>query len=213
MHANEKNNQPPLYLLLASMSRYRAQCLSKYPIEFSQWSPNIDESPFKNETPEALVLRLAHVKADAGLQWIAALARKQKSSPVYSHVLGSDQVMVLGDVMIGKPHTHGKAIAQLQAMSGQLVRFYTSLCVLNRAGEFKTGIEITEVQFRELDDSHIIQYLQLEQPFDCAGSFKSEAGGVGLCHSITGRDPNALVGLPMILLSDLLLEFGYSVFG
>lgn len=202
----KNNDLPPLYLLLASMSRYRAQCLAKLQLDFKQWAPHIDESARKHESPKALVQRLAREKAHAGFQQVQTLAE-----PV-SHIIGSDQVMLLNEQVLGKPHTFDKALQQLQAMSGKQVTFITSLCLMDAAsGAEKTVLEQTQVQFRKLSQPQIEKYLQMEQPFDCAGSFKSEQGGIVLCESIQGRDPHALVGLPLIALTDLLLEAGYSL--
>lgn len=204
----KNNKQPPLYLLLASMSRYRAECLKKLQSPFEQWAPHVDETPFKNEHPQDLVVRLAIKKAQAGL---AAL----ESMPGYihfSHIIASDQAMVLDGQILGKPHTVENAKTQLTAMSGQSITFLTSLCVTDIATQQQqTGIDATHVHFRQLSETQIENYIAMEKPLDCAGSFKSEGAGIVLCHGIEGKDPNALVGLPLILLTDMLAELGYKL--
>lgn len=127
-----------------------------------------------------------------------------------SHIIGSDQVLALGDLILGKPLTYDNARTQLKALSGQTAIFYTGLCVTSRQGETKTSVDQIEVDFRTLSERQIDRYLTLEQPFDCAGSFKSEQAGIMLCHRISGKDPNALIGLPLISLLSALESFGYE---
>lgn len=202
---------PPLYLLLASMSRYRAECLSKIDLPFAQWAPHIDETPLENEQPADLVCRLAGLKAQAGLKAINGDADIARKSEV-SHILASDQVMALGQTILGKPHTMDKAKEQLRSMSGQTVYFYTSLCVLDtNTNESRITLDKTKVTFRDLTDEQIELYLNFEQPLDCAGSFKSEKAGILLCKGIEGKDPNALVGLPLVSLTDSLAALGYQL--
>lgn len=201
--------QPPLYLLLASMSRYRAACLAKLGVQFDQWAPCIDETPKPNEHPRTMVIRLAEKKAQAALT-----AHQDGPSSVnpYTHIIASDQTMTLQGQSLGKPHTRAKAQEQLKNMSGNTVTFFTSLTVLcMHTHEFKTAVETTTVRFRQFSHEQIEQYLNIDEPYDCAGSFKSESAGIALCHSIEGKDPNALIGLPLITLTDLLLSFGYEI--
>jgi len=185
-------------------------CLEKLGVNFLQYSPNIDEQSLPNETPAQLVQRLSHQKAQAGQQYI-----RNQSEQIPSLVIGSDQVLVVEDQIFGKPKTHANAVAQLSALSGQTCEFLTGLCLLADANHsffkhrIQIGLERTAVTFRTLSLEQIEAYLALEQPFDCAGSFKSEAGGVMLCQSISGRDPNSLVGLPLMLLLDMLTKLGY----
>jgi len=191
------------------MSRYRAECLKKTTLPFTQHSPNVDETPLTNELPPAMVTRLARAKADKVQEFLVGNTLAQ--SP--SHILASDQALVVANQVLGKPHTLAKAREQLQLMSGKTLYFYTSLCLLNRHTEhYYEDTEITQVKFRNLQEPEIEHYLALEKPFDCAGSFKSEASGAILCEAIHGRDPNALVGLPLMLLTDFLIADGYSIF-
>lgn len=200
---------PPLYLLLASMSRYRAECLEKLQIPFQQWAPHIDENRLPQETPYDMVLRLAKAKAQAGLQYLQDNATDQQRP---SHIIASDQTMVLGNTAVGKPHTVEKAKAQLRAMSGQTIAFHTSLSVMESAtGKSFEDVDTTHVHFRALTDQQIDQYVQMEMPLHCAGSFKSEGAGILLCSGIEGKDPNALIGLPLVLLTDLMLKFEYQL--
>lgn len=196
--------QQPLYLLLASMSRYRAQCLEKLQIDFDQWAPNIDESLRPDEQPQEMVIRLAIAKATAALQ--SPSLRNQ------THIVASDQTLVCKNQVLGKPHTLDRAKQQLALLSGDVAYFYTSLCVLDvKTHQYKTALDQTKVVFRTLSNTQIAKYLALDTPLDCAGSFKSELAGITLCHSIEGKDPNALVGLPLICLTDILEEFGHRI--
>lgn len=201
----KRTAQPPLYLLLASMSRYRAECLAKLHIKFDQWAPHVDETPEADEPPKAMVARLAKKKA------LAAVKTQNLITKPYSHIIASDQTMTLNNEKLGKPLGSANAREQLRRMSGNTVIFYTSLCVLStETRELRTEIDTTKVRFRALSEAHIERYLEIDTPFDCAGSFKSERAGIALCHSIEGKDPNALIGLPLIMLTDLLMSFGYN---
>jgi septum formation protein len=187
---------PPL--ILASTSRYRRELLQRLRLPFEVQAPEVDEAPHPGEAPSALALRLALAKARA----VAA----QNASAV---VIGSDQVADLGGVPLGKPHTHERAREQLAAMSGQRVVFQTAVAVVRADRGFEqTLLAPVVVHFRALDAASIERYLQLDQPYDCAGSAKSESLGVALLESIDSDDPTALVGLPLIRTCALLRAAG-----
>lgn len=189
---------PQPHIILASSSPYRKELLSRILKDFDAISPDIDETPFPDEEPIELVARLAQQKA-------LAIAVNHPDALV----IGSDQVCVLNNQILGKPGTMAKAIEQLKACSGQTVTFYTSLCVTN-ANETaqNTTVVATKVQFRQLSDTEIINYLEKEQPLDCAGSFKCEGLGIVLFEAIESKDPTALIGLPLIALATKLRESG-----
>ena len=188
-------------IVLASSSPYRRALLEKLGLPFSAASPDIDETPHAGETATALVERLARAKA-------AALA---DAFPRHL-IIGSDQVACLGGDILGKPGTLENARRQLRAASGRRVEFLTGLCVLDSAsGVAHSVVESFSVVFRPLGDTAIDHYLERERPFDCAGSFKSEGLGIALFEKLDGNDPNALVGLPLIRLVDLLSRFGVAV--
>jgi len=190
----------PTKLLLASTSAYRKTLLEKTGLVFTCASPDIDETPNANECPKDLVQRLAQSKASA------------LSASHSDHlIIGSDQVCVIDGHITGKPHTFENAFRQLHAVSGQTVTFYTGLCLLNgQTLQMQTLCETFEVRFRVLTDEEISGYLHREQPYDCAGSFKCEGLGITLFESLTGRDPNTLIGLPLIALLGLLREHGIN---
>ncbi|MQX54261.1 Maf family protein [Alcanivorax sediminis] len=188
-------------LLLASSSPFRRELLGKLRLEFTHQSPDIDESRLDGETPTELVIRLAQEKA-------TALAEQHPNTLI----IGSDQVAVLGDTVLGKPGTREKAIEQLSVASGQRVTFLTGLCLLNTAtGRTQTACEPFHVQFRTLQPAQIERYVDLEQPLNCAGSFKSEGLGIVLFKALEGRDPNSLVGLPLIVLTEFLAAEGIQL--
>lgn len=188
-------------ILLASSSPYRKQLLEKLHLRFARASPDIDEHPLNNERPDAYVLRLAKEKAQVFA-----------TSHPNHWVIASDQAAVLDGQILGKPHTHDNAVKQLMACQGKRVSFLTSLCVLNTAtGEEHTLMEPYHVQFRELSRDQIEHYLVLERPYDCAGSFKMEALGIVLFDALEGRDPNALMGLPLMGLVDAFERHGVSL--
>lgn len=188
-------------LILASSSPFRRQILDKLNVDYSCISPEIDESAHEHETPEALVARLAEAKA-----------RKIASDAHSALVIGSDQVAVLGDEILGKPHTHENAVKQLQKLSGQAVTFLTGLSLVNAdTGHAQTEVVSFKVFFRDLTDTMIEKYLVTEKPYNCAGSFKSEALGIVLFEKLEGEDPNTLIGLPLIRLVRLLENEGYRV--
>ncbi|WP_372981202.1 nucleoside triphosphate pyrophosphatase [Marinobacter sediminum] len=188
-------------LLLASSSPYRRELLERLGLPFETASPDIDESPRMDESPEQLAIRLADSKA-------RALANR------YPHhwIIGSDQVACLPDgTLLAKPGTHEQAISQLQRSSGETVQFLTGLTLLDpSAGRSQTHCERFAVQFRDLTAEEIEGYLHREQPYDCAGSFRMEGLGIALFKAMEGRDPNSLIGLPLIALNDMLRNWGLN---
>jgi len=188
-------------LVLASTSPFRKQLLEKLRLEFITDSPDIDESRIGDETPEQLVARLAEEKAKA-------VAERQPQSLI----IGSDQVAVIDGEILGKPGTHDKAASQLKAASGRRVTFLTALCLYNsETGDSQVEVVPFGVVFRELSESQIENYLKAEQPYNCAGSFKSEAMGIALFERLEGEDPNTLIGLPLIRLVRMLEAEGVRV--
>ncbi|WP_114417909.1 Maf family protein [Marinospirillum perlucidum] len=185
-------------LVLASGSVYRQQLLSKLGLPFEAVSPDIDETPVRGESASQLVARLAEQKAQAlATSFPAGL------------ILGSDQVCCHGELLLGKPGDRETAIAQLRKLEGQTVSFYTGLCLYNAAeGRKHTLVDEFRVVFRPLTQEQICFYVDSEQPFDCAGSFKSEGLGITLFQRLEGDDPNSLIGLPLIRLSELLRSEG-----
>lgn len=185
-------------IVLASTSPFRRELLSRLAIPFEIVSPEVDESALPGETPEAMVQRLSEAKARAGaVQFPRAL------------VIGSDQVAVLDGEVLGKPGDHERARAQLQKLSGRTVSFLTGLCLYSAASDTaETRLVPFRVRFRTLDEARIERYLQREQPYNCAGSFKSEGLGITLFKAMEGDDPTALIGLPLITLTSLLAKAG-----
>ncbi|MFM0184418.1 Maf-like protein [Paraburkholderia nemoris] len=196
----------PPRLILASSSPYRRELLERLRIPFEVVVPAIDEMPLAGETPEVTALRLAEAKARA----VAARLGAGEASLV----IGSDQVATYDGLQIGKPGTHDKALAQLQAMRGREVLFHSALCLFDsRSGAAQTADIITRVQFRDLPDAALEAYLHAETPYDVAGSAKSEGLGIALLEAIHSDDPTALVGLPLIALSRMLLAVNYPLLG
>ena len=188
-------------LVLASTSTYRSELLARLRIPFQTTAPNVDETPLPDETAQQTSWRLSRDKAQA----------VRKSFPD-ALIIGSDQVALLGDRQLGKPMTHANARQQLKDMSGQTVHFYTALTLLNsRSGELQTDVAINRVHFRTLSVLQIENYLIKDQPYNCAGSFKSESLGIALISSMEGEDPYALVGLPLILLVNMLASQGLEI--
>ncbi|GGA86990.1 Maf-like protein [Neiella marina] len=188
-------------IILGSTSPFRKTILEKLAIPFVCCAPDIDESAQDNELPKDLVERLAIEKAQA-------------VATNYQHglVIGSDQLAVVDGMVLGKPHSHEKAVAQLQNSSGKVVTFYTGLCLLDvESGDYQSLVEPFEVHFRALTDAEIEHYLKLETPYKCAGSFKSEAAGISLFKKLVGDDPNTLMGMPLIRLIELLRNQGVDV--
>jgi septum formation protein len=188
-------------LILASSSPYRKSLLERLGIPFQVCLPDVDETPQDAESATRLVSRLAKSKA-------ASLAAQFP----HAVIIGSDQVAVCGDEIVGKPHNVTGAIGQLQRFSGQTVRFLTAVCVICESTAFEyLRTVITDACFRNLSDDEIERYVALDQPLDCAGSFKSEAAGIGLLSAMKSDDPTAIVGLPLIALSDALRSAGFKV--
>ncbi len=198
---NAKNS--PQGLLLASSSRYRRVLLERLGLPFETASPDIDETRHSGESAQALVQRLAAEKA-------AALAQHYPNHLI----IGSDQVASLDDQVLGKPGSIDKAEAQLARLSGQTVHFYTGLALLNsQTLAVQVELDTTAVEFRELSGPEISAYVARETPLDCAGSFKSEGLGVALFEGITTADPAALIGLPLVLLCNMLRAEGMDPLG
>ena len=187
-------------LLLASTSRYRQQLLGRLRLPFVAVAPDVDETPQTGESPVGLAVRLGRAKAQA----VAA-------SEGDAWVLGSDQVAELEGAPLGKPGTRERARSQLASMSGREVLFHTAICLAGDGGRQLQAIDTTRVQFRHLDAAEIARYVDLEQPLDCAGSFKSEGLGIALFDAVHGSDPTALVGLPLIATARLLREAGFTL--
>jgi septum formation protein len=189
---------PARRLILASTSRYRQDLLQRLRLPFEIRAPDVDETPRADEAPRALALRLALAKADA----VARLDAE-------AIVIGSDQIADLDGIAIGKPGDHGRATAQLRAMSGKSVVFHTAVAVVCAANAFRAAevVSVT-VRFRALGEAEIEHYLRTEQPYDCAGSAKAETLGIALLEAIESDDPTALIGLPLIRTSALLRRAG-----
>lgn len=191
----------PQNLTLASTSRYRKALLEKLGLPFDCAAPDVDERPLAEESAQALVARLARAKAQA-----IADGRD------HGLIIGSDQVCVCDGRILGKPGTIDNAVAQLMAAQGHSVTFYTGLCVLDAAtGQAHQLVEPFTVHFRNLDEAAIRRYVEAELPLDCAGSFKCEGMGIVLFKGLEGRDPNALIGLPLIGLIELLDRHGIAL--
>ena len=188
-------------LVLGSSSPYRKQVLEKLGVAFETASPEIDETPLLNETAQSLVQRLSEKKAKAvAAEFPQAL------------IIGSDQVAVLDGQILGKPHNHENAFKQLRQASGRRVDFYTGLCLYNsqNANQQYNCIPFS-VYFRKLSDEQIERYLQHDKPYNCAGSFRSEALGISLFTKMQGDDPNSLMGLPLIELIEMLANEGIYI--
>jgi len=192
-------NAPPR-LILASTSIYRRELLGRLRLPFDTERPGTDETALAGEAPEALARRLARAKA-------ADVAKRHPGA----WVIGSDQVAECGGRALGKPGHHEAATAQLASMSGQAVRFHTGLCLAREGEAPLETLDCTIVRFRELGSDEIERYLRAEQPYDCAGSFKSEGLGITLFEAIENRDPTALIGLPLIATARLLREAGFRL--
>lgn len=188
-------------LVLASTSPFRRRLLEKLGLPFEISTPVADESRHPNEPPEDLVQRLALKKAKA------VQARFPDAL-----IIGSDQVACIEDIVLGKPGDRTRAIEQLSAASGKLVSFYTGLCLFDASnGLYQLACEPFAVQFRSLSQHQIERYLDVEKPYNCAGSFRSEGYGVVLFERMIGEDPNALVGLPLIRLVGMLAKVGIEL--
>jgi septum formation protein len=193
--ANPAMHRP---LILGSTSRYRREMLSRLRVPFDVVAPEVDETPLPDETPRALALRLALAKAQA----VAARFP-------HAVVIGSDQVADLDGSPLGKPGNHARATEQLRRMRGKTVVFQTALAVVcSETGFEQVDLAAVRVSFRDLNDAEIDHYLRAEEPYDCAGSAKSEGLGIALLDRIDNDDPTALVGLPLIRTARLLREAG-----
>ncbi|MEJ2384111.1 MAG: Maf family protein [Xanthomonadales bacterium] len=186
-------------LILASVSPYRRELLERLGLPFETADSNVDETPGPDEDPVHLVQRLARAKADA-------VARRHETAVV----IGSDQVAVCGSDIVGKPGDAERARAQLRLFSGRSVHFLTAFAVFERPGDrLLEGRVDTECVFRTLSDAEIDRYLELDRPYDCAGSFKSERAGLALLDRMSSDDPTALIGLPLIALAAALRKLGF----
>lgn len=188
-------------LVLASTSPFRKELLGRFGVPFETASPHSNETPLPGEAPDDLVARLAEAKARAvSNQYPEAL------------IIGSDQVAVLDGKILGKPGSHEVAVAQLRQASGNCVTFKTGLCLLNsKTDHAQTDVISYQVVFRTLAEQEIEHYLRREQPYNCAGSFKSEGLGVVLFERMEGSDPTSLIGLPLIRLVSMLAREGVSI--
>jgi len=187
-------------LVLASTSPYRRELLSRLGVPFDVQSPGVDETPHPGEPPVEIATRLAIAKARA----------VRIAEPAV--IIGSDQVAMLDGRMLGKPGNRETAVHQLTAASGRTVEFHTALCVRSTVDERESvALDTTRVTFRPLNRDTIERYVDIEKPFDCAGSAKSEGLGITLVTAIETTDPTGLVGLPLILLTDLLAQHGIRV--
>ncbi len=188
-------------LVLASSSIFRRELLTRLQLPFSCISPDVDESPLTDELPQETALRLAQVKAlKVGLTHPNTL------------IIGCDQVATLDNIQLGKPLNHDNATKQLRMMRGREVIFHSALCLYNPATHnMQAEVVPYVVQFRDLSDTQIESYLIKEQPYHCAGSAKSEGLGIAIIERMTGDDPNALIGLPLIRLVSMLQNEGVNV--
>ncbi len=188
-------------LVLASTSRYRRELLSRLHLPFEVIAPDVDESPLPEESPSQTALRLSVLKAQAAAgQFPDAL------------IIGSDQVLMLDADQLGKPGTYERAVAQLKRMQGKAMVFHTALTLLNsKTGRAQTRDLPTVVHIRKLTDAQIEAYLKKEQPYDCAGSARSESLGIALMERMDSPDPTALIGLPLMALTEMLLNEGVDV--
>lgn len=201
MSFSAKAAPPTRQLVLASTSPYRRQLLERLRIPFVVAAPDVDEMPLSGETPQHLAARLALAKA-----------RAVASSFPNAVVIGSDQVADLNGQPLGKPGTHDRAVTQLRQMRGQTVVFQTAVSVVCLDSGFEeTEVAAVQVTFRELSDEDIENYLRLEQPYDCAGSAKSESLGIALLSAIDSDDPTALIGLPLIRTCKMIQAAGINV--
>lgn len=199
--SSPKKEGNSIKIILASSSEYRKTLLERFNVPFTSISPDIDESPRSAESPTEQVKRLTIAKA-----------RKVSERQAEALIIGSDQLAVLNGSILGKPGCHSLAAQQLQVMKGQSVRFYTGVCVLNTVtANVQYDCIAVEVKFRDYSDELIERYLLAERPYHCAGSFKSEQLGIILVESIECPDPTALIGLPLIRLSEMLTNEGVAL--
>ena len=189
-------------IVLATESKYKKELFSRLNLSFTSMAAKIDETPLDQETAKALAQRLA----------------RQKATHIYDrldqrcYVIGADQAAECGGQIIAKPMTHERACEDLRRYSGNTISFYTAVCCFFPDGSSTDLIDITKVSFRDLSESEIEQYLKKEQPYDCAGAFKSEGLGISLFESIESNDPAALIGLPLIQLATFFREQGFDLY-
>ncbi len=188
-------------LILGSTSPFRKDLLQRFHLEFDTDKPEIDETPHANESPEDYVLRLSLEKAKV-------VAKRHPNALI----IGSDQCSILNGIIRGKPGNHQMAVKQLSESSGQRVSFLSGLCLFDSLDNtYQLDLIPFHVDFRDLNKKEIESYLLAEQPYNCAGSFKSEGLGITLFKQLEGSDPTALVGLPLIRLSEMLREKGIAL--
>lgn len=189
-------------ILLATQSSYKKQLLERLNIPFDSCAPNIDETILDNEPPAVAAKRLAKAKAK----------RANAIASGYDLIISGDQIASFENKKLGKPHTKENAIEQLMSFSGKKVMFYTGVTVFSpKQNEFNTELDVFEVKFRQLSLDEVTRYIDIEQPLDCAGSFKSEGLGIALFENLTGNDPTGLIGLPLIKVSKMLRSAGLSI--
>jgi len=191
----------PQPLVLASTSPFRRMLLERLDLPFETCAPNVDETPIAGETPLELVRRLSEAKA-----------RAVADDHPEALIIGSDQIAIVDGKIVGKPGNHDAAIEQLRNASGKSVQFLTGLCLFN-AKNSSTQLDVVpfQVTFRDLTESQIENYLRHDEPYHCAGSFRSEALGIALFKRMTGDDPNTLIGLPLIRLIEMLEAEGVEI--
>ena len=195
------NSAPQQTLVLASTSPFRKALLQRLDLVFETLSPQVDETALQGEPAETMVKRLSEAKARAGA--------KQYPNAL---IIGSDQVAVCDGDVLGKPGNHENARRQLARLAGHRVSFLTGLCLYDASTDTtRLDLVLYHVTFRDLTDQQIERYLRAEQPYNCAGSFKSEGLGISLFESMQGEDPNALIGLPLIRLVSWLNEAGIAI--
>ena len=188
---------PPI--ILASSSPYRRGLLDRFLTEYEAIAPEVDETNVDGLPPADLATHLARIKAES----VSAAARR-------ALIIGADQLAVLDDVVLGKPGSHAGAVEQLMAASGKRMQFLTAVCILDPISRTRhEHTDTTNVVFREFDRRLAEEYLRVDEPYDCAGSFKLEGAGFVLFESVQAEDPTALIGLPMIWVADRLLQLGY----
>ena len=198
-----KNSPSTLQLILGSSSPYRRELLQRLRLPFTVVSPRIDEIPLAGETPPETALRLAVAKA-----------RHIAQTHPNAFIIGADQVATVNGEQIGKAGGFDKALAQLQAMRGQTVLFHSALCLYDARNDSVDARDIiTRATFRDLPDDELSAYLRIEQPYDCAGSAKVEALGITILEKVESDDPTALIGLPLIALTDMLRKAGVNLYG
>lgn len=188
-------------LVLASSSKYRAELLARLGVSFTSLAPELDETPLPGESPANIAQRLALAKA-------RAVATRHADSTDW--ILGSDQLPSSDGRALGKPGTRRNALEQLRSFSGKSLVFYTAVALVN-GGRVFSGLDTTLVRFRELNDAEIERYLDAEPAYDCAGAFKCEGLGIALFSAIETRDPTALIGLPLITVTALLRQAGFTI--